>query len=73
MFTIEQGATVTFLLRSTSVFDEDATIQGYIKQGRARLVHGDALKADTVTAAWDAALAAGNGTVDVVLFTLGES
>ena len=45
---LAQGATVTFLLRSPSVFDQDAEMQKYIKNGQARLVKGDTLKKDTV-------------------------
>ena len=46
-------------------------MQKYIKNGRARLFKGDALKADTVKAGWEAAMEAGSGTVDLVLFTVG--
>ena len=59
------------MLRSTSVFDQDVAMQKYIKNGQARLFKGDALKADTVKAGWEAAMEAGSGTVDLVLFTVG--
>ncbi|KAJ7268704.1 hypothetical protein B0H12DRAFT_1009899 [Mycena haematopus] len=63
---LEQGSTVTFLLRSPSAFDGDATIQKYVKSGHARLVKGDAsIEADTQRA-WDAA-----GIVDALVFTVG--
>ncbi|KAF7365159.1 NAD(P)-bd-dom domain-containing protein [Mycena venus] len=63
---LEQGSTVTFLLRSPSTFDGDATIQKYVKSGHARLVKGDAtIEADTQRA-WDQA-----GIVDAVVFTVG--
>ncbi|CAK5265387.1 unnamed protein product, partial [Mycena citricolor] len=63
---LEQGATVTFLLRSTAVFDRDETIQKYVKLGSARLVQGDALDIDDVRNAWKEA-----GAVDAVVFTVG--
>ncbi|KAF8139468.1 hypothetical protein K438DRAFT_1809993 [Mycena galopus ATCC 62051] len=63
---LEQGSTVTFLLRSPSAFDGDATIQKYVKSGHARLVKGDAsIEADTQRA-WDEA-----GVVDALVFTVG--
>ena len=54
------------------MFDNDANIQPYIKSGKARLVPGDALKADDVRKVWQSALDAGQGTVDLVIFTLGQ-
>ncbi|KAI0771075.1 hypothetical protein BD413DRAFT_476805 [Trametes elegans] len=68
---LEQGATVAFLLRKTSVFDKDEQIQSYIKQGKVSLIQGDALVLEDVRKGWEAALEAGNGTVDVLLFTIG--
>ncbi|KAI0351555.1 hypothetical protein OH77DRAFT_929980 [Trametes cingulata] len=68
---LDQGATVTFLLRKTSVFDADERIQRYIKDGKAQLVQGDALSFDDVKKAWEAALQAGHGTIDFILFTIG--
>ncbi|KAI0647629.1 hypothetical protein C8Q79DRAFT_907017 [Trametes meyenii] len=67
----EQGATITFLLRRASVFDSDEKIQSYIKQGKARLVVGDALVLEDVRKGWQAALEAGNGSIDFVIFTIG--
>ena len=61
------------MLRSTSAFDQDETMQKYIKNGQARLIKGDTLKAETVKAGWEAALEAGNGSVDLALFTVGMS
>ncbi|KAG0691786.1 hypothetical protein DFH29DRAFT_883725, partial [Suillus ampliporus] len=49
------GATVTFLLRSPGVFDQDETIQNYVKEGKARLVQGDALVKNDVRRAWSEA------------------
>ena len=64
------GATVTFLLRTPSVFDNDNEIQGYVKGGKAHLVKGDALVQSDVKNAWDKA--ASNGRpVDLLLFTVG--
>lgn len=64
------GATVTFLLRSTSVFDGNTEIQPYIKSGKAHLIQGDGLVQADVKKALDAAVS--HGPVDVVLFTVGE-
>ena len=48
-------------------------MQPFIKDGKAKLVYGDGLKAETIRNGWATALEAGNGKVDVVLFTLGAS
>ncbi|KAF5323978.1 hypothetical protein D9611_008244 [Ephemerocybe angulata] len=66
---LAKGATVTFLLRSPSVFDADSLIQEHIKSGKVRLVKGDALNASNVDAAW--AEASKDGPVDVLIYTLG--
>ena len=63
---IDSGATVTFLVRNLSSFDNDETIQPYIASGKARLVKGDALKEEDVRNAWRAA-AEGEGTETVDL------
>ncbi|OJA19660.1 hypothetical protein AZE42_02817 [Rhizopogon vesiculosus] len=69
---LDLGATVTFLLRSPTVFDQDETIQSYVKRGKALLIQGDALVKDDVSRAW---LKAGQGDddrpVDFLLFTVG--
>ncbi|VDB82686.1 unnamed protein product [Peniophora sp. CBMAI 1063] len=69
------GHTVTFLLRSPSVFEEDETMQRYIRAGAARLVQGDALKKEDVQRGWQEAAKPMNGGdqsgVDILLFTLG--
>ncbi|KAH7919521.1 hypothetical protein BV22DRAFT_1040798 [Leucogyrophana mollusca] len=71
---LEQGGTVTFLLRSPKVFEEDSTIQKYVQLGKARLVKGDALVKADVQRAWDEAARGGsNQGVDFLLFTLGFS
>ncbi|KAJ7346957.1 hypothetical protein DFH08DRAFT_1007441 [Mycena albidolilacea] len=63
---LEKGATVTFLLRSPSAFDGDATIQQYIRSGHARLVKGDASNEADTQRAWTEA-----GVVDAVIFSVG--
>lgn len=63
------GSTVTFLLRSPSVFNDDAQVQEYVKSEKAFLIQGDALKQSDVQNVW--AEASRHGDVDVVLFTVG--
>ncbi|KAG2133675.1 uncharacterized protein EDB93DRAFT_862640 [Suillus bovinus] len=68
------GATVTFLLRSPQVFDQDETIQHYIKEGKARLIQGDALVKDDVRRAWSEAQHQQEDNtrpVDFLIFTVG--
>lgn len=62
---------MTFLLRSPTTFDDDETIQKYVKSGKARLVKGDGLVVADVQNAW--AAASSNQPVDVLLFTIGYS
>jgi len=64
------GATVTFLLRSTSVFDNDEVVQSYVKSGKARLVKGDGLVKDDVKRAWEES--GRDRLVDTVVFTVGN-
>ncbi|KAG5644458.1 hypothetical protein DXG03_008358 [Asterophora parasitica] len=52
---VEAGHTVTFLLRNTSVFDNDVDVQQYIKSSKAHLVKGDALVREDVQKGWEAA------------------
>ncbi|TRM67898.1 hypothetical protein BD626DRAFT_395349 [Schizophyllum amplum] len=63
------GATVTFLLRNATVFDQDPVLQNAIMKGKARLVKGDALKKDDVAHAW--AEAGKDAPVGVLLSTVG--
>ena len=74
--TTAKGATVTFLLRSLSVFDTNETMQTYLHSGKARLVKGDALDKEDVQRGWtEAAKPTHEGDVtgvDTLLFTLGE-
>ena len=63
------GHTVVFLLRSTSVFDDDATLKPYIQSGKAILVKGDALIKSDVANAWNKANE--GSPADLILFTIG--
>lgn len=66
------GATVTFLLRSPSVFNDDAAIQRYVSSGKARLVKGNALVREDVERAWtEAAKGDDDRPVDFLVFTVG--
>ncbi|KAG1722068.1 hypothetical protein EDB19DRAFT_1646034 [Suillus lakei] len=70
------GATVTFLLRSPQVFDQDDTIQNYVKEGKARLIKGDALVKSDVSRAWSEAQHQHEDDsdirpVDFLIFTVG--
>lgn len=53
------------------MFDEDAKLQSYIKNGKVRLVKGDGTNLEDVQKGWEAALEHGNGTLDLVLFSIG--
>lgn len=69
---LDLGATVTFLLRSRSVFNDDATIQRYVNSGKARLVKGNAHVREDVERAWtEAAKGDDNRPVDFLIFTVG--
>jgi len=72
MLSTASGATVTFLLRSPSVFDNDEVIQEHVKSGKARLVKGDALVKDDVKRAWDEGAAGEGKPVDLLLCTVGK-
>lgn len=63
---LEAGHQVIYLLRSPSAFNNDPTLQSYIKSGQAQVVKGDALSKPDIQNAWDAA-----GDMDLVLFTVG--
>ena len=67
----ELGATVTFLLRTPSIFDTNSAIQKYVSSGTARLIKGDALVREDVEQAWKEAAGKENKPVDVLLFTVG--
>lgn len=66
---LSSGHKVVFFLRSPGAFDNDATIQPYLKSGQASIVKGDALDKQAVENAWNAANKDSN--VDLVLFTVG--
>lgn len=69
---LNKGATVTFLLRNTSVFDADETIQPFVRSGKARLVKGDALSIEDVARGWSEAQAASEAQhVDILMFSVG--
>ena len=53
------------------MFDNDAEMQRYIKEGKAQLVRGDGLNLEDVRNGWQKSLEAGNGKVDAVIFTIG--
>jgi len=66
---LAKGNTVTFLLRSVATLENDQELKPYIESGKATLVKGDATSFDDVSAAWKKA--SSQGTVDLVLFTVG--
>ncbi|KAF8498354.1 hypothetical protein JB92DRAFT_3084600 [Gautieria morchelliformis] len=64
-----EGHAVTFLLRKPAVFDKDSKMQKHIKEGRAKVISGDAtIRADVQKALTDARI---DGRLDAVLFTVG--
>ncbi|EMD38023.1 hypothetical protein CERSUDRAFT_64307 [Gelatoporia subvermispora B] len=67
---LEKGATVTFLLRNTSVFDQDADMKRFVTSGKARLIQGDALRASDVKRGWEEACSL-KESVNAVLFSVG--
>ncbi|KXN89299.1 hypothetical protein AN958_05803 [Leucoagaricus sp. SymC.cos] len=69
---LQHGATVTFLLRNPTTFDNDTEIQKFVSSGHARLVKGDALVKDDVARVWAAAIDRNDQRrIDYLLFTLG--
>ena len=69
---LDLGYTVTFLLRKPECFNKDEDITRYVKDGKARLVKGDALIKADVEHAWaEAAKGGDDQTVDFMVFTLG--
>jgi len=66
---LDAGATVTFLLRSPTTFDNDESIQKHVKSGKARLIKGDGLVLADVQNVW--AVASADKPVDLLLFTVG--
>jgi len=66
---LDAGSTVTFLLRSPTTFDDDQSIQKYVKSEKARLIKGDGLVLEDIRNVW--AEASSHRPVDVLIFTLG--
>lgn len=66
---LERGYTVTILLRSPLVLQQDPAFKQYLDKGTARLTKGDAMIEDEVVSAWKEAV--NHAPVDVVLFSLG--
>lgn len=65
---------MTFLLRSPSVFAENKVIHKYVKDGKVRIVEGDALVKSDVAKAWkEAVKGEGREQVDILLFTVGAT
>lgn len=64
-----KGSTVTFMLRSVATLENDPKIKPYVETGKAKLVKGDAMSFEDVSAAWK--LASSEAPVDLVLFTVG--
>ena len=54
------------------MFDNDETIQKYVRSGKARLVQGDALVKADVKRAWGAAQGDDQKPVDFLIFTVGK-
>lgn len=68
---LERGYTVTILLRSPLVLQQDPAFKQYLDKGTARLTKGDAMIEDEVVSAWKEAV--NHAPVDVVLFSLGPT
>ena len=68
---LDAGSTVTFLLRSPTIFEEDESIQNHVKSGKARLIKGDGLVLADVQNVW--AAASKDRPVDLLIFTVGFS
>lgn len=54
------------------MFDNDETIQKYIRAGKARLAQGDALVKEDVKRAWVVAQGDDAKPVDFLIFTVGK-
>ncbi|QRV80487.1 NAD(P)H-binding family protein [Ceratobasidium sp. AG-Ba] len=66
---LAQGHTCTFLLRRPEAMESGASMAAYIKEGKAKLVHGDGLVEADVQRAWDTAKS--DGEVDIVIYSIG--
>lgn len=69
---LERGETVSILLRSPSVLEQDNVLKKYFESGRLHLFKGDATSKEDVVSAWKAAITA-SGIVNVVLFAVGPT
>src|SRR5258706_9258793 len=67
---LARGDTVTFLLRNSSILEEDSALKPYIQSGHAIFVQGDATSQEDVRKAWG--VASSKAPVDLILFTIGE-
>jgi hypothetical protein len=67
---LAKGATVVYLLRSVATLENDPEFKPYIDSGKAKFIKGDAMSYDDVSAAWKVAIS--EGTVDLILFTVGS-
>lgn len=66
---LEEGHSVTFLLRKPSVFDNDSEMQSFIKEGKAKIVQGDATNRSDIKGVIDSAVESG---LDVILSSVGK-
>jgi hypothetical protein len=69
---LERGDTVSILLRSPSVLEQDNVLKKHFESGRLRLFKGDATNKEDVISAWKAAITAG-GIVNIILFAVGPT
>lgn len=67
---LDAGATVNFLLRSPTIFDNDEVIQKYVKAGKVRFLKGDGLVKADLERAWEEA--GKEKPVDVLFFSVGK-
>ncbi|CAE6460637.1 unnamed protein product [Rhizoctonia solani] len=66
---LAKGHTCTLLLRKPEAMESDPAMSGFIKDGKVKLVGGDALAQEDVQKAWN--IASSEGQVDVVFFGIG--
>ncbi|GJJ12045.1 hypothetical protein Clacol_006286 [Clathrus columnatus] len=65
---LNEGHSVTFVLRKPSVFESDTEIQSFIKNGKAKIIPGDATVRADIQKAIDSTTETG---LDVILFSVG--
>ncbi|QRV95035.1 NAD(P)H-binding family protein [Ceratobasidium sp. AG-Ba] len=66
---LAKGHICTFLLRRPEAMESDASMTTYIKDGKAKIIHGDGLVEADVRRAWDTAK--GDGEIDYIFFGIG--